>query len=441
MSQPIKTRNSQSNFPCPAGRFLCAVSLILCVCFQCFGADWRTIGPGQSDQMLAEYFRGETAKLSERCLADVKDLDDWKNKRVIHVGPAHEYKTPSQAANVAGDGAVVEIDAGVYEGDVCVWRQNDLTLRGVGGYAHLKANGASAKKKAIWVIQGRNVTVERIEFSGCRVPDKNGAGIRIEGPGLAIRNCYFHDNEDGILGSGGGESNILIEFTEFARNGHGDGYSHNIYIGHARSLTIRHCYSHHARIGHNLKSRAHNNYILYNRIMDAGDGASSYAIDLPNGGRSFIIGNVIQQGPKTDNSTIISYGAEGLKNPNPELYMVNNTLVNDRRTGTFVYIRDGAKAKLINNLFVGKGRSIRGNAEQIANLTTDTPKFVNRADFDYHLTADSPAVDAGSDPGSGLKPLYQYVHPAKRLKRPTDNSLDIGAFEFIGKYSLTGEKK
>ncbi|HEV7226106.1 MAG TPA: hypothetical protein VGN42_25590, partial [Pirellulales bacterium] len=33
------------------------------------------------DKMLAEYFRAETAKLSERCLADVKTLEDWTSKR------------------------------------------------------------------------------------------------------------------------------------------------------------------------------------------------------------------------------------------------------------------------------------------------------------------------------------------------------------------------
>jgi len=353
--------------------------------------------------------------------------------QVMRVGPDRKYKKPSEAARAAGDGAIVEIDAGVYEGDVCVWGQNDVTIRGVGGYAHLKSNGASAQNKAIWVVKGRNATIEHIEFSGASVPDRNGAGIRIEGAGLTIRHCYFHDNEDGILG-GSGESDILIEFSEFARNGQGDGYSHNMYIGHARSLTVRHCYSHHARTGHNLKSRAHENHILYNRIMDEADGTASYAIDLPNGGRSFIIGNVIQQGPNTDNSTIVSYGAEGLSNPNPQLYMVNNTIVNDRDTGIFVYIREGTTAKLINNLFVGKGAPVKGQAEQITNLATDAPGFVDRAKFDYRLTSKSPAIDSGSEPGSvdtfNLRPLFQYVHPVSRQNRPSNGRIDIGAFEY-----------
>ena len=357
-------------------------------------------------------------------------------RQAIRVGPAQGYKMPSQAGEVAGDGAIIEIDAGVYESDVCVWRQNDLTIRGVGGYAHIKADGRSAEQKAIWVIKGRNCTVENIEFSGAAVPDRNGAGIRIEGPGLTIRRCYLHDNEMGVLG-GSGESNIVIEFSEFAHNGHGDGYSHNIYIGHAKSLTVQYCYCHHARIGHNLKSRAHNNYILYNRIMDEKNDNSSYAVDLPNGGRSFLVGNIIQQGPNTDNSTIVSYGAEGLSNPNPELYMVNNTLVNDHHTGTFVFIREGTTARLINNLFVGKGTVVRGRAEQITNLQTDEPGLTDRAAFDYRLTPSSPAINAGSNPGSAhnfeLKPLYEYLHLLNRQQRSEHGPIDIGAYEFVGR--------
>ena len=35
----------------------------------------------RGDRMIAEYFRVETAKLSDACLADIRTLDDWKNRR------------------------------------------------------------------------------------------------------------------------------------------------------------------------------------------------------------------------------------------------------------------------------------------------------------------------------------------------------------------------
>ncbi|MGH8645852.1 MAG: right-handed parallel beta-helix repeat-containing protein, partial [Gammaproteobacteria bacterium] len=113
---------------------------------------------------------------------------------VLEVGPGKKYAKPSEAANAAGDGDVIEIMAGTYMYDVAIWAQNDLTIRGVGGRAHLQADGAAAGEKAIWVIEGDNVTIENIEFSGARVRDRNGAGIRQEGTNVTIRNCYFHHN-------------------------------------------------------------------------------------------------------------------------------------------------------------------------------------------------------------------------------------------------------
>ena len=64
--------------------------------------------------------------------------------------------------------------------------------------------------KAIWVIAGDDVTVENITFSGARVPDQNGAGIRAEGKNLTVRSSRFYDNENGILAARSG-STILIQ--------------------------------------------------------------------------------------------------------------------------------------------------------------------------------------------------------------------------------------
>jgi len=120
------------------------------------------------------------------------------------------------AALIAQDGDIVEIEAATYDGDAAVWRQNNLTLRGIGGRAVLRANGASAEGKAIWVIKGSGAIVENIEFVGSTVADGNGAGIRQEGAGLIIRNCYFHHNQNGILTGQNPLSDILIESSEFA---------------------------------------------------------------------------------------------------------------------------------------------------------------------------------------------------------------------------------
>ena len=59
----------------------------------------------------------------------------------MKVGPGQQYVLPGQAARAARDGALVEIHSGEYEGDVAIWRQSDLTMRGVGERPHLRAAG------------------------------------------------------------------------------------------------------------------------------------------------------------------------------------------------------------------------------------------------------------------------------------------------------------
>ena len=38
----------------------------------------------RGDKMLVDYFRAETAQLSERCLAGIKTLDDWTCRREMY---------------------------------------------------------------------------------------------------------------------------------------------------------------------------------------------------------------------------------------------------------------------------------------------------------------------------------------------------------------------
>ncbi len=237
----------------------------------------------------------------------------------LRVGPDRLLKLPSEAARVARDHDLVEIDAGDYRGDAAVWRARGLTLRGMKGMAHLRSDGANAEGKAIWVIKGHDTSVENIGFYDVRVPDRNGAGIRLEGRNLSVRRCLFRDNENGILAGANKDSEVLVEGSEFQHNGHGDGRSHNIYIGAVRKFTLRDSVSHLARMGHQVKSRAEESLILDNRLADEKDGQSSYLIDLPSGGVAEIRGNFIQQGVLAENATMVSYGAE-------KLLHVNNAL-------------------------------------------------------------------------------------------------------------------
>ncbi len=355
---------------------------------------------------------------------------------VLKVGKGEKYSLPSQAAKVAVDGDVIEIDAnGDYSSDTVIWKSSSLLIKGVNGRPHITSNKRISNGKGLWVIKGDNVTVENIEFSHARVYDKNGAGIRQEGKNLTVRYCYFHDNQNGILAGQSKDSKILLEYNEFAYNGAGDGRSHNMYIGAIDELTVRFNYIHHAKIGHNVKTRARNNYISYNRIMDEKEGNASYQVDIPNGGMAYLIGNSIQQGENADNWALISYGVEGIKYPQNELVLVNNTLVNDRHSGMFITSKGDIDIMMINNIFAGRGRLPDYRSVKATNLVKTTPRFKNRQQYDFHLTAGSDAIDKGSFPvrynGVKLRAEYEYVHKSRAGIRQTINQPDYGAFEFV----------
>jgi len=360
---------------------------------------------------------------------------------IWQVGPGQTYTLPSQVSTLVGNGDTVDIAAGFYPSDVAAWTADDLLLRGVGGLAHLGSNGMAWGDKAIWVIQGDRTTVEWMEFSECSVPDQNGAGIRQEGLDLTVRQCYFHNNENGILGGEVHPSTILIEHSEFAYNGYGDGFSHNLYIGNIDSLIFRYNYSHNAHVGHELKSRAHVNMIEYNRFSNEATGGASREIDLPNGGQAYLIGNVIQQGVLGQNSNMVGFGLEGLNNPGPHrLYAVHNTLVNEKTVGTFFEMPTSILFKAYNNVLAGGGSFMSAwpfGPDTMANVrNTSIPAlgFLDAANYDYHITPGSPANHIGFPAGMAISgyPLvawYEYVHPADGIVRCQHATLDAGAYE------------
>jgi hypothetical protein len=200
-------------------------------------------------------------------------------------------------------------------------------------------------------------------------------------------------------------------------------------VGAVRSLTVTGSWLSRADTGHELKSRAARNTIVANRISD-GDATASYSIDLPNGGLSLVAGNVVVQGPRSENPALVSYGAEGLTNPSRTLRVVNNTFVNQRTSGTYVALADGSRAHLRNNLLVGPGELSSGAGRDArANRRVGLGGFVDPAREDFRLTASSRAVDRGVRVPRGWRPRLEYAAPARLVRRPTSGPVDLGAHE------------
>ena len=356
--------------------------------------------------------------------------------RIVRTGTT--YSTVQLAVNAAIDGDTIEIDSGTYLQSTA-WatvNKNNLTIRGVGATRPiLDANRSSLNKKAIFIITGTNTTVEFLEFTRAKCTSKNGAGIRQEGANLTVHDCYFYDNQEGILANAVVGSSILVEYSEFDYNGAGDGQSHNMYINGVDSFTLRHCWSHRANKGHEVKSRAKINYVLYNRLTNE-TGTASMEADFPNGGTTYVIGNLIHQGVNGSNGTSITYGAEGVTNPTSDLHVVNNTFVNNR-SATSIAVNNYATtyAQVQNNIIQGYVTTYLGNCTLTTNWVTTNAYLADPANYDYHLTASSTgAINLGSDPGSAngfsLTPVYQYVHPCSYQTRPIYGVIDIGAYEY-----------
>jgi hypothetical protein len=376
------------------------------------------------------------APAATRCVAS-PDLVRWQpapypaSRRVLQVGPQRAYPTLAAVAAAARDGDVIEIDAGEYNESV-LFKADDLWLRGVGGRPHLKAPAKLFMDKAILVFRGANPTIENLEFSGARAKARNGAGIRHQQGNLTIRNSLFRDSDNGILTAHDPQGVVLVEFSEFARNGFGDGLSHNIYVGRARRFELRHSYSHGAKEGHLLKSRAAENLIEYNWLVDDSDGRTSYEIDITFPGETLIVGNVIAQAASSPNHSIVSYaaGKEKATPPTGRLTVAYNTIFNSRNNPVFVNNNSTGTALVVNNVFGGpRGREdLRGPIDASGNVALDAAAFVAAGKGDFRLATGAKAIDAAV-PTTVRLPRYE---PSPRLGstlRLDDGRPDAGALE------------
>lgn len=247
------------------------------------------------------------------------------------VGTGQQYATLTAAVAASQNGDTIEVEAGTYTNDFPQTITDNITIEGIGGMATFVATEAPPNLKAILVTQA-NVTIDNLAFTGVAIPSadgNNGAGIRYQGGNLVLNDDYFYNNQEGLLAAASPTGTITINNSEFADNGAGDGFTHNLYVGQIATLTINDSLFTGAVVGHEIKSRADTTIIENSRIIDGATGTASYSIDLPNGGNAIIENNVIEQGPLSQNPAIIHFGGDSPLYAGSSLTIENNTIVND----------------------------------------------------------------------------------------------------------------
>lgn len=232
-----------------------------------------------------------------------------------------------EAVDAIGDGAgTVRIEPGVYR---------DCAVQGAGNVGFVAQvpgqsvfDGAACEGKATLVLRGRSARVEGLIFQNVRVPDANGAGIRLERGDLTVRQSWFRDSEQGILSADDPAGAVLIEQSTFTRLGRCDrglACAHSVYFGDYGSLTIRRARFEQGRGGHYVKSRAGRVEVSQSSFDDAGGHTTNYMIDLAAGAAGKIADNVFVQGPDKENhSAFIAVAAEGRTHSSAGLLVAGN---------------------------------------------------------------------------------------------------------------------
>lgn len=222
----------------------------------------------------------------------------------------------SQAVEEIGDNSATIIIAPGSYGDCVVQTRGNITYKSaIPGRAIL--DGGICESKASLVLRGYGATIDGIIFQNQRVPDGNGAGIRLEKGNLNITNAMFRNAEQGILTANDANGRITIDRSTFQRLGRCDrglSCAHSIYIGEYGSLRVTNSRFEKGNGGHYVKSRAPEFVATGNSFDDTQGRATNYMIDLPAGASGVISGNVFVQGKDKENySAFIALAAEGRK--------------------------------------------------------------------------------------------------------------------------------
>jgi len=380
----------------------------------------------------------------------------------------------------ANPGDAIEIQPGTYYLDVShipVLRSGEpgrpVTIRGVvrdGKRPVIDASRVNVKRGIFREEEGtHDIVYEDLELCnawGSRFPDQetfgtNAGAIYFLGRNVTARRIHTHHNEDGWFATDTAD-NLLIENCEIDHNGtlfEGEhNGTHNFYFC-AHRQTVRNCYIHHSGEAQNFKSRGYHTVFAYNWVEE--DGGYSVEVASGNEGNTLWIGNVIVKRKAGPSQRRILGVGDGTEVAEGTLVMVNNTIISTTQEDIYLFTQERSTCNvvLVNNVFAGpsahfldrygKG-TITGSHNwfqtgmEVPDTLTDSifgddPDFAEAAGGDFHPTAGSPLVGAGTiapasrDETGAVQVILPSYEPSREafvsVPRAGREALDIGAFQ------------
>ncbi len=248
------------------------------------------------------------------------DGEIWVNGRIV--------TSLKQALNFVTNDGIIRMGPGVYKMAGTI-KKDRVKIEGSEGTI---LDGVADGGKAALVVRADDVVIENITCRNISVANENGACIRHEGNNLTLRNVHFMDSESGILGWKKG-GRVVIEDSRFERLGGGVGQAHAIYINGGELIIKRTVILSARNQSHGVKSRAERT-IIESSIIASLEGIDSRLIDIPDGGRAYILNNLLVEGPNTANWQIASFGVEGQPYRLNSFRMEDKMIITERRGGT-----------------------------------------------------------------------------------------------------------
>jgi hypothetical protein len=323
---------------------------------------------------------------------------------------SHPWATIQHAASVAGPGATIHVLPGIYEGRVVTKKsgQADARIRFL-SEEKWRARVVTAEDAAAWTNYGAYVDIAGFDVSG------SGAyGILNYASNVRIIGNHVHDIPAAGCTSDGGAG---IDNAEYSA--HDDDIISNVVvrIGDPGRICNRVQGIYHS----NLRGHIWNNISCDNQ---------GWGIHLWHAPQSVIISNnlVCRNG---QGGIVIGAGDSSGVAPADHMLVTNNILFANGRPGPGYAIEEfgsvGNDNHYISNLIFDRQQRVSlKNSNVVTGVIWKDPQFVDylpNDSADYHLSARSPAIGAGTPAGA---PPYDLEGKA----RPVSGRWDIGPYAY-----------